>query len=59
MPAIMMTCIRCQRSVDDGFQRVTQGLCQGCAHTLTVVFQSCRKGHAADARLALELPVDR
>jgi hypothetical protein len=59
MPPIMMSCIRCQRSMDDGFQRVTQGLCPGCAHTLTVVFQSCRKSQESEARLLLELPVDR
>ncbi len=59
MRAIMMSCIRCQRSTDDGFQRVTQGLCPACAHTLTVVFQSCRKNQDTEARLLLELPVDR
>jgi hypothetical protein len=55
----MMSCIRCQRSSDDGFQRVTQGLCEACAHTLTVVFQSCRKSQDTEVRLPLALPVDR
>jgi recombinational DNA repair protein (RecF pathway) len=59
MPPNMMSCIRCQRSSDDGFQRVTQGLCEACAHTLTVVFQSCRKSQDTEVRLPLALPVDR
>lgn len=55
----MMSCIRCQRSTDDGYQRVAAGLCPACAHTLTLAMQSSQKGHEVEARLSLELPVDR
>ncbi|MEX0782692.1 MAG: hypothetical protein WD557_08580 [Dehalococcoidia bacterium] len=55
----MMTCIRCQKSADDGYQRVNAGLCPACAHVLSTAMLVSRRGHEDDAHLALDFPVDR
>jgi hypothetical protein len=55
----MMTCIRCQQSSDDGFQRVNAGLCPSCAQTVSTVLAASRRGHENDAHLPLELAIDR
>ncbi len=57
--ATMMSCIRCQVSTDDGYQRVNSGLCPSCAHALSTAMLIARKSHQDDAHLTLELAVDR
>jgi hypothetical protein len=55
----MMSCIRCQVSSDDGYQRVNAGLCPACAHALSAAMQVSRRIHEPDAYLAVDFAVDR
>lgn len=55
----MMSCIRCQVSSDDGYQRVNTGLCPTCARTLSAAVQVAKKSQGGEAHLALDLAIDR
>jgi len=53
----MMSCIRCQQSLDDGFVRVNLGLCPNCARELQAILRGNRHPAAEESRVAtLELP---